>query len=168
MLDIILKKLSTSYNSIQKDPWADEILALWVPIAAYWIYSMIFHFLMMAEIPYFEQYRIHTPEDSDKRNRVTVKRVLAMVTLQQFIQVVLGSLVLHPITPQMMTTQQEQTLGRIVSYSLKLVTTFTSSNSDRQLPLALTIANALYWVVIPSIQFFAAMIIMDTHQYFLH
>ncbi|CAO3595325.1 unnamed protein product [Absidia cylindrospora] len=107
MIDYILQTLSTSYHSIQKDPWADEILALWVPIAAYWIYSMIFHFLMIAKIPYFEQYRIHSPEDSDKRNRVSVKRVLGMVTLQQAIQILLGSLVLHPVNLQLMVAQQD-------------------------------------------------------------
>ncbi|CAO3595324.1 unnamed protein product [Absidia cylindrospora] len=42
------------------------------------------------------------------------------------------------------------------------------SNTDRHIHLALNIANALYWVVIPGVQFFAAMVIMDTHQYFLH
>ncbi|KAI8343454.1 fatty acid hydroxylase superfamily-domain-containing protein [Chlamydoabsidia padenii] len=167
MIDYFIKTLYTSYYSIQNDPWADEILALWVPIAAYWIYSMIFHFLMMAEIPYFEQYRIHTADDIDKRNRVSVKRVLAMVTLQQVIQVVLGSLVLHPINPQLMITQQEKTLGRLYQYCLKLMDILSSSGGSMD-RYALNLANSLYWVIIPGLQFFAAMVIMDTHQYFLH
>ncbi|KAI8343331.1 fatty acid hydroxylase superfamily-domain-containing protein [Chlamydoabsidia padenii] len=159
MIDNVLIKLSTSYQSIQKDPWADDILALWVPIAAYWIYSLFFHFLMKMEIPYFEKYRIHTEQDGDKRNRVSIKRVLTMVAFQQVIQVVLGSLVLHPVNPHTKALQQEQTLERLVSYCIKLV-------PSRQ--LALTLANALHWMILPGFQFLAAMVIMDTHQYFLH
>ncbi|SAL99240.1 hypothetical protein [Absidia glauca] len=168
MLNILLQKLSTSYYAIQNDPWADDIMALWVPIAAYWTYSMLFHFLMVAEIPYFEQYRIHTAEDSSKRNRVSVKRVVSMVTFQQLIQVILGSLVLHPINSQTMASQQEQKLNVLIYYCSKLIDTFSSSPQERNRQLALTMANGLYWAIIPGIQLFIAMVIMDTHQYFLH
>lgn len=157
MINILLQKLSTSYYAIQNDPWADDIMALWVPIAAYWTYSMLFHFLMVAKIPYFEQYRIHSADDSSKRNRVSVKRVVAMVTFQQLIQVILGSLVLHPINPQTMTLQQEQKLNVLISYCLKLVDTFSSSPHERNRQLALTLANGLSRAIIPSIQFFIAM-----------
>ncbi|KAI8093389.1 fatty acid hydroxylase superfamily-domain-containing protein [Halteromyces radiatus] len=171
MIQTVVTTISTAFYSIHNDPWADEILALWVPLAAYWIYSMMYHFLMLAEIPYFEQYRIHSSEDISKRNRVTIKRVLIMVTLQQLIQVILGALILHPIHPQVMIAQQEQTLARLVSYSLKFLNIFCYPwivSKEQAIQLAFFIANSLYWMVIPSIQFFAAMVILDTHQYFLH
>lgn len=141
-----------------KDPWSDEILALWVPIAAYWIYSTFFHFVMKAEIPYFEQYRIHTLGDMEKRNKVSMARVLGMVALQQVIQVVLGILVLHPVDPVRYAIEEEKSLTWYTGFFLSFVS----------YPYASMMAKAVYWCIIPMVQFISAMFIMDAHQYFFH
>lgn len=135
-----------------KDPWSDEILALWVPIAAYWIYSTIFHFIMKAEIPYFEQYRIHTLGDMEKRNKVSLFRVLSMVALQQVIQVILGVLVLHPVDPVRYAIEEEKSLtwwsGLFLSGTSRL---------GLSTHLANILAKSVLWMIIPSMQFITAM-----------
>ncbi|CAO3629173.1 unnamed protein product [Mucor fragilis] len=152
--------LSSGLNTFAtKDPWSDEILALWLPIAAYWIYSTFWHFVMKFEIPYFEQHRIHTLGDMEKRNKVSLPRVLSMVALQQIIQVVLGVLVLHPIDPVSNAIEQENALRWWTGLFL---------SGTHRLGLSHHLARAVYWIVIPAVQFVSGMIIMDAHQYFFH
>lgn len=135
-----------------KDPWSDEALALWVPIAAYWIYSLFFHFIMKAEIPFFEQYRIHTMGDMEKRNKVSLVRVLSMVTLQQVIQVVLGVLVLHPVDPVRYAIEEENSLRWWSGFFLSV-----TSRLGLSVHLANISAKLVIWFMIPALQFITAM-----------
>ncbi|GAA5804483.1 hypothetical protein HPULCUR_009978 [Helicostylum pulchrum] len=136
-----------------KDPWSDEVLALWVPIVAYWSYSTFFHFVMKANLAFFEQYRIHTIGDMEKRNKVSLSRVLSMVALQQVIQVILGFLVLHPVDPVRYVIEEENTLrwlsGLFLSVTNRLGMSFHLAN---------ILAKFVYWIIIPAIQFVSAML----------
>lgn len=69
-------------------PIPDNILSLILPIVAYWGMSMIYHFLDVNN--YFEQYRLHTPAELSKRNRVTRWEVVRDVVLQQVVQTLAG------------------------------------------------------------------------------
>ncbi|KAJ5162098.1 hypothetical protein N7492_007490 [Penicillium capsulatum] len=69
-------------------PIPDNILSLILPIVAYWGMSMIYHFLDVNN--YFEQYRLHTPAELLKRNRVTRWEVVRDVVLQQVVQTLAG------------------------------------------------------------------------------
>lgn len=69
-------------------PIPDNILSLILPIIAYWGMSMIYHFLDVNN--YFEQYRLHTPAELSKRNRVTRWEVVRDVVLQQIVQTLAG------------------------------------------------------------------------------
>lgn len=69
-------------------PIPDTVLALTLPIVAYWGMSMIYHYLDVNN--YFEQYRLHTPAELSKRNRVTRWEVVRDVILQQVIQTLAG------------------------------------------------------------------------------
>jgi hypothetical protein len=64
------------------DMWTDEMMALWVPIAIYWIQCSLFEMLMRLKLPFFEKYRIHSSIDRSNRNRVSFANVLYMVALQ--------------------------------------------------------------------------------------
>lgn len=76
-------------------PWiSDKDLTLLIPIAVYWIASLVFTFVDMSGWHFFEQYRIHEPEAIKKRNRVTMKTVIIAVVVQQIIQTLLGMAVL--------------------------------------------------------------------------
>ncbi|KAG0163288.1 hypothetical protein DFQ30_000402 [Apophysomyces sp. BC1015] len=155
---------STIHSQLQRDPWTDEMLALWVPVVVYWVYSVAFHFVMKAEIPFFEQFRIHTSDDMRKRNRVSVRRVLVMVALQQMAQVLMGIAILQPVDPEVQALQQDAALAQLTHQ----IYSWMSAFDEGFYPTANLLAKLIYWGLIPACQFFAAMVIMDAHQYFLH
>ncbi|CAH01514.1 sphingosine hydroxylase [Kluyveromyces lactis] len=79
-------------------PWiSDGKLALALPVVAYWLYSMFFHYIDTNEV--FEQYRIHPSEEVQQRNKASRLEVLKEVILQHFIQTFtgLGMLYLDPV-----------------------------------------------------------------------
>ncbi|KOS39071.1 hypothetical protein ACN38_g10104 [Penicillium nordicum] len=69
-------------------PLPDNILSLILPVVAYWGLSMIYHFLDVND--YFVEYRLHTPAEVLKRNKVTRWEVVRDVVLQQAIQTIAG------------------------------------------------------------------------------
>ncbi|MCJ1318226.1 hypothetical protein MMC15_003554 [Xylographa vitiligo] len=71
-------------------PIPDKFLTLLLPIAAYWILSMLFHYIDTKDL--FSQYRLHTPAEVLKRNHVSRWEVVRDVVLQQMIQTVVGTL----------------------------------------------------------------------------
>jgi sphinganine C4-monooxygenase len=69
-------------------PLPDNILTMILPIVAYWGMSMIYHFLDVND--YFIEYRLHTPAEVSKRNKVTRWEVVRDVVIQQVIQTLAG------------------------------------------------------------------------------
>ncbi|KAJ5800622.1 uncharacterized protein N7518_002690 [Penicillium psychrosexuale] len=80
----------------------DNILSLVLPVIAYWVLSMIYHYLDVND--YFVEYRLHTPAEVLKRNKVTRWEVVRDVVLQQVIQTVAGLAFLY--------FDAEETVGR--------------------------------------------------------
>jgi sphinganine C4-monooxygenase len=68
----------------------DKVTSLLVPIVAYWVFSLIWHAIDCAELPFFEKYRIHESEEVLARNRATVGEVIKAVVIQQVVQTALG------------------------------------------------------------------------------
>lgn len=62
-----------------------------LPIIAYWGLSMCFHWIDTMD--YFPQYRLHTPAEVAKRNRVSRWEVVRDVLIQQVVQTVVGLLI---------------------------------------------------------------------------
>lgn len=86
-----LPPLPTYTLTAQKNllaPLPDNVLSLILPVVAYWGMSMIYHFLDVND--YFVEYRLHTPAEVLKRNKVTRWEVVRDVVLQQVIQTVAG------------------------------------------------------------------------------
>ncbi|EAW22174.1 sphingosine hydroxylase [Aspergillus fischeri NRRL 181] len=69
-------------------PIPDNILAVILPIVAYWGLSMVYHFIDVYD--FFPQYRLHTPAEVLKRNKVSRWDVVRDVILQQVIQTLAG------------------------------------------------------------------------------
>ena len=69
-------------------PIPDKLLTLLLPIAAYWGLSMFFHWIDTKD--YFPQYRLHTPAEVLKRNRVSRWEVIRDVFIQQVVQTAVG------------------------------------------------------------------------------
>lgn len=69
---------------------SDKILGLAAPTVVYWVLSLTFYALDLAQIPYFESKRIHESEEVLARNKVTVAQVIRAVLWQQVVQTLLG------------------------------------------------------------------------------
>ncbi|KKZ67434.1 C4-hydroxylase [[Emmonsia] crescens] len=79
-------------------PLPDSALGQISTIIAYWAVSLIFHWIDVND--YFPQYRLHTPAEILKRNRVTRREVVRDVIVQQAIQLVSGVLLGYFDKPQ--------------------------------------------------------------------
>lgn len=66
----------------------DNILALILPVVAYWAVSMFFHVIDVYDL--FPQYRLHTPAEVLTRNRASRWDVVRDVVLQQVVQTLAG------------------------------------------------------------------------------
>ena len=138
---------------------SDEALAVVMPVIAYWVYSIVFHCIMAAEIPFFEQYRIHTLEDMEAKNKVSFYEVLKMVFLQQVLQTILGIMVLPAEEPTALDHGFAQQL--YASYTHKWVQMVFASNSqfitNEMIQWAVFTA---YWLIVPACQFVVAMYVL--------
>jgi sphinganine C4-monooxygenase len=71
-------------------PFIDDFyLSLVLPIAAYWIVSLFFHYIDVHDV--WPQYRLHTPAEILKRNHVSRYEVARDVIIQQIIQTIVGA-----------------------------------------------------------------------------
>ena len=79
-------------------PWLSDFhLSLVLPVAAYWLMSLIFWYISVRDL--FRQYRIHTPAEFKQRNRVSAREVLRSVLIQQAVQTALGLLIGYLTSP---------------------------------------------------------------------
>ncbi|KAH6681852.1 sphinganine hydroxylase-like protein Sur2 [Halenospora varia] len=186
----------------------DFYLSLLLPIAAYWILSMVFHYIDVYDI--WPQYRLHTPAEILKRNHVSRYEVARDVIIQQIIQTVVGAL--------LGLTEPEEVIGRedydIARWATRLRlaqralpkllgliglnAAAISKNVSVSHPIIagalaggkypftmgldvvsgspipafanweIVTAKAIYWYLVPAIQFSLAILFVDTWQYFLH
>lgn len=153
----------------------DKYLSLAAPVVVYWGFSMLYEILDRMQWPFFEQYRIHEPDEIKARNKVSKRRVVTMVAVQQIIQTVLGIIVLEPeevIHAQVAMNHRNgialtgQYLTRIVARVAPLV------GHKRASAFLATQGGAaawwLYWWGIPIAQYWWAFFVMDAWQYFWH
>jgi sphinganine C4-monooxygenase len=70
-------------------PWISEkYLLVILPVAAYWMFSLLFY--ICDERGYLSKYRLHTPAEFLKRNRVSMREVIRDVVIQHVIQMAVG------------------------------------------------------------------------------
>lgn len=192
-------------------PIPDKLLTLLLPIAAYWIVSLFFHFIDTYDI--LSQYRLHTPAEVLKRNRVPRRDVVRDVVIQQIIQTVIGVILgltepddMHgkadhdvAVWAQWLRRTQKGLPGLLALVGIDAVSLAKNMASshpalagailgghDPRLlqgvslsagaqgitpafaPWETVAAKAMYWIVVPAVQFGLAIFIVDTWQYFLH
>ncbi|KAG2182070.1 hypothetical protein INT43_006997 [Umbelopsis isabellina] len=150
---------------------SDSALALVAPLVVYWVYSLFFHFLSKAEIPFVERYRIHDPEDM-KRNKVSVQEVIRGVIFQQVLQTVLGFIVLEDESSSAATFLTTENITSVVSNFLRIMSVKPYIVEQYGMPVYIdvlaTISSLLQYYLLPAFQFFIAMFILDGYQYFFH
>ena len=187
----------------------DFYLSLILPIAAYWLTSLFFHYIDIMDI--WPQYRLHTPAEILNRNHVSRYEVARDVIIQQVIQTFMGA-VLGLTEPEEMMGKEDhdvacwaqrlriaqralpQLLGFLglnaaaisknVSGSHPIIAAVLAGGKYPSLDMGVDVvtgsmvptfasweifaAKALYWYIVPALQFGLAVFILDTWQYFLH
>jgi sphinganine C4-monooxygenase len=178
-------------------PIPDKLLTLLLPIAAYWSLSMFFHWIDTMD--YFPQYRLHTPAEVAKRNKVSRWEVVRDVVIQQIVQTAVGWL-LGMTEPDDFFGKEQYDVAvwarririaeRAMPSALALIGLDSAGLAKNLTPaypmLASAIAGgqyksvagfaswelsfawAIYWVLVPVLQFGVAILVVDTWQYFLH
>lgn len=151
-----MKKSVSLSNELSFDPWSDELMAIWVPIAVYWIQCSIFEILMRLEIPFFEKYRIHSPQDRSKRNKVGFGKVLLMVALQHVVQIVLGIALMKSLDPAADQMKYDNAINRYTTIVLNILTNL-GQPKDAAFAIANNVAYFIQNYAVPCVQFFIAM-----------
>jgi sphinganine C4-monooxygenase len=65
----------------------DVVLGIVLPLVVYWLYAGMYHMLMMMMMPAaLERFRLHSVQEEEQRNLVTLPQVVKGVLLQQAIQ----------------------------------------------------------------------------------
>jgi sphinganine C4-monooxygenase len=132
---------------------SDKHLSLALPIVAYWLYSAVFHFLDLQSWSFLERYRLHTPEEVLKRNRVTRWQVVRDVLIQQLGQIVVGGIVLR--------TEADEVVPDHAAVITKL------RQPPWNLPNLAT-AEVMYWFLLPVVRQMIAVLILDAWEYWIH
>lgn len=183
----------------------DKYLTLILPIVAYWVVSLFFHWI--DEWDLFPQYRLHTPAEVLKRNHVSRWEVFRDVVVQQIVQTVFG-VFLGMLDEDAMAGKEDYDiavwaqrirLAQRAAPSLLAVTGLDAKSiatgmaatkptlaavlaggqynlyqatAEGVLPAFASwevfAAKAIYWYLMPAIQFGFAILVVDTWQYFLH
>ena len=172
---------------------------------------MFFHWIDTKD--YFPQYRLHTPAEVSKRNRVSRWEVIRDVLIQQVVQTAVGWVLgmtepddffgkeqydvavwarririseksipgllatvgldakglaktLGPSHPMLAGALQG---GRYPSLeNLNATSSIAKENTPGFAGWELILASAIYWILVPALQFGIAILVVDTWQYFLH
>ncbi|KAK6201013.1 fatty acid hydroxylase superfamily-domain-containing protein [Scheffersomyces amazonensis] len=130
----------------------DGILALIVPIVAYWSYATFFHIIDVYELA--EKYRIHPSEEEQSRNKATLDDVVKDVILQHVVQTVVGFVVFY-FDPVPQTGHE---LYEMWSLRQNYIPSF--------IPDVFVYYGYMYGWSLVRITF--AFLIIDTWQYWLH
>ena len=174
----------------------DYVLQLLAPIIAYWAVSLFFHIFDTLDL--YPQYRLHTPAEISKRNKVTRYEVFRDVIIQQVLQTMFGLALAYFDPPEMIGKEDYDVavwasrLRLVQSYipavlegcgidatrlAMKLYGQYPGLaavfagglySSTEFAPWELQAGWAIYWLLIPFLQFTAAIVMVDTWQYFIH
>lgn len=163
---LVARTLPSFYTSSPRflQSISDHDLALLLPILIYWGASLAYHALDVIRPAWSEKYRLHAPEELEKRNRVSMKRVIAMVAFQHAIQTALGIAIMED-TPATKTRRLDADPFTDIP---ALVQTMRSLHLPLYDSVLVRAAIALYWWGIPWLQFWFACFVLDAWQYMLH
>ncbi|CAI2184787.1 455_t:CDS:2 [Funneliformis geosporum] len=134
---------------------SDKQLALFVPVVIYWLYSGFYHLVSTYEIPLFEKYRLHSLIEVETRNKVSQSEVIRAVLLQQFLQTILGLLLVVVEDEDALLDDVVEKIGyqqMLASISKTFVIW------DVLEPFHNAIVETLYWFLIPFSRFLFAIL----------
>jgi sphinganine C4-monooxygenase len=132
---------------------SDKHLSLLLPIVAYWLYSLFFHFLDQQSWPSLARYRIHPPSEIAARNKVSRGEVVRAVLVQQLGQILVGLVFL--------AAEADELIPDHAAEIVKL------RSPPWNLP-NLASAEVLYWGALPVLRQGIAVFVLDAWEYWIH
>lgn len=137
-----------------------------MPVIAYWGFSLFFHILDTYDL--LPQYRLHTPEELLKRNRVTRFEVVKEVVIQHIIQTIIGGIAAYWEPVQYIGGEELEILGlytKMLRFEKAIGLSVAGVGKGDWRYAAVEFA---YWYAIPAMRLWFAIFLLDTWQYFLH
>lgn len=168
---------------------SDAYLLLILPTIAYWAYGLLFYWI--DQNGYLARYRLHTPAELLKRNRVPMSTVVYSILFYQLITTALGLWLMRNAAPDF-GGREEDDIARwilrireigngldILQIALAKMTgaskAFSPAKGSSQSPhkweirpWELATAKAIYVYLVPAFQYALAIFVADTWQYFEH
>ncbi|KAF5100591.1 hypothetical protein D0Z00_001210 [Geotrichum galactomycetum] len=136
---------------------SDETLSLALPIVVYWIMGLFFQYLNDRDM--FPQYRLHTPEELEKRNKCSLAEVVRAVFFQHILQTIAG-LVLAFIDEPQKTGFEALEMWNIQN--------FVANMTGGTVRLSKSSVWIIYYILEPGLRILFAFLFIDTWQFFLH
>ncbi|EFW21841.1 sphingosine hydroxylase [Coccidioides posadasii str. Silveira] len=165
---------------------SDKILIVVLPVAVYWFFSLIFQ--ACDDNGWLSKYKLHTPEEFLKRNRIRKRDVIQGVLIQHVLQVVVG-IGLAYFEPDEIVNEQQNIvtwvqriqLGKEYLPSLFAITGIDLLSLAEKVNLPaqcasavgfagwqVAVAKTIYYVLIPAFQYALAAFFVDSWQYGIH
>lgn len=143
---------------------SDPLLAVLLPILAYWFTSVFFYCLDISNWAWLDRYRIHDSAELSSRNRATPPEVFRAVIFQQVLQTTLGYLWLSEVPERLDHSMAMRAVARALSSFGVL---FLPPSDGQAYPLLGLFKDAspwfaylLYWYIIPAVQIVVAMYVL--------
>lgn len=165
---------------------SDIHLLLTLPTVAYWAYGLFFYWI--DKNGYFPQYRLHTPAEVLKRNKVPMSTVIRSISFYQVVTTALGFWLMRNGTPDLVRGEDvevaawlfrireiQQRLGvlphglaKALGADVVVGPMIDGTSSTTVLAWETWAAKTLYRYIVPTCQYALAIFVADTWQYFEH
>ena len=169
---------------------SDAHLLLLLPTGAYWAYGLLFHWI--DQKGYLARYKLHTPAEILKRNKLPMFKVIFNTLFYQAVTALLGFWMLRGSTPDPQGNGGHDIalwalwlsqLGRLSSLSGWAIwrdatidsqfSVYSGSETETGDTIAISMllliaAKTIHYLLVPLAQFAFAIFIADTWQYFTH
>ncbi|KAL8826213.1 MAG: hypothetical protein Q9191_003940 [Dirinaria sp. TL-2023a] len=169
---------------------SDAHLLLLLPTGAYWAYGLLFHWIDTRG--YLARYKLHTPAEILKRNKVPMSKVISSILFYQVTTTLLGFWMLRGSEPDLQGDEARDialwalwlsqvrkllglsgwTIWRDATIDSRFAVSFGSETETGDIVAVsmpdLTAAKTIYYFLVPLAQFALAIFIADTWQYFTH
>jgi len=148
----------------------DNLASLLGSVLAYWVVSLAYHVLDISGWEWLEKYRIQESAEVKNKNLVTRGEVVRTVAFQQFMQTTFGYLWLVSFSEPEGFTNHAADLRELAKTITKVVVAVVGEQrgQDFLARYGAGLTYNAYWWAIPIAQYFIALFILDTYQYFLH
>ena len=168
---------------------SDAYLLLILPTIAYWAYGLLFYWI--DQNGYLARYRLHTPAELLKRNRVPMSTVVYSILFYQLVTTALGLWLMRNAAPDFQGREEHDIsrwilrireignaleilqigLAKMIGASKPFSPANGSSQSSYRSeirPWELVVGKVIYAYLVPAFRYALAIFVADTWQYFEH